>query len=178
MPIVCINQSVHHIEEMNLTNPIYMLQTEGSLKDQCRPKKAAVLAAYVVHHYYSDYENIYIFNSGMFDLPSPNPYAVINALAMAKKFKAKIVNMIAFDCYTHDDIDYSKRYPRTSAPRTLRAQTAMIDRVIPGMNINWITPGVPVVIVDDIPEPSKHSPTEHHEHAPSESLESSIDTED
>lgn len=178
LPIVCINQSIHHIEEMDLPNPIFMIQTEGSLKDQAKPKKAAVLVSYVAHHYFTDYDNTYIFNSGMLGLGAPNPYAVINALAMAKMFDAKIVHMISFDCYTHDDIDYSKRYPRISSPNTLRVQKGMIDKAIEGMHINWITPGAPLVTSDDTPEPLPRSLPEHRETSPEESSVLNTDTED
>jgi hypothetical protein len=38
-PIICLNESIHKIEEMELSNPTYAVQLDADLKETCRPKK-------------------------------------------------------------------------------------------------------------------------------------------
>jgi len=156
-PIVCLNQSIHYIEAMDLPNRVFMLQNEASLQDACRPKEATILVGSVTKKWYTDYPNQYVFTSSMFGLPSIYPWAIANALGMAKTFGCKVINMIAFDCYTHGDIAYAKQYPETCEPVDLRYQKTAIEPIIHGMNINWITPIAPVLSSDDILELSPNS---------------------
>ena len=93
--IVCINESIHVIEGLNLPNKTYCIQQDMSLKASCEPKRAKLLVAYAARNHYPDVDNKIVFHMEEFQLKSC--LTVIIAIRMAQQFGAKKLVLLGFD---------------------------------------------------------------------------------
>ena len=94
-PIICINESIHVIERLNLFNRTYCIQQDMSLKASCEPKRAKLLVAYAARNHYPDLVNKIVFHMEEFQLKSC--LTVIIAMRMAQRFGAARLILLGFD---------------------------------------------------------------------------------
>ena len=110
-PIICINESIHTIEGLKITNPVYCIQQDKGLKGSCRPKTAKLWVAYEAKEYYLDYGNRAIFS--VRDYGSHGMFTAMLAVEMVQRFGATRLEMLAFDSCCNGDVTYASSINRS-----------------------------------------------------------------
>ncbi len=105
VPIVCINESIHKIEELGLSNPTFCMQQDMSLKATCKPKHAKLLVAYGARNHYADFSNKIVFHMEEFGVISD--LTAIVAMKMVQKFGCSRLWMYGFDSCTSNSTQYA-----------------------------------------------------------------------
>ena len=104
-PIFCLNDSIHHIETLNLPNRTFVTQQDNSLEDKCKPLRAMLLASYAVRNWYADHDRKIIFH--MEELGLVSCLSIIVVIRMLQKYDAKHLHLIAFDACMDRSTDYA-----------------------------------------------------------------------
>lgn len=106
IPIVCINQSIHKIESLQLTNPLYCIQQDKGLKDLCHPKDATLWVSYEAREFYPSYHN-----KAVFMIPEYGAYGQYTATLATKivqEFDVTGIEYIGFDACVTGKTEYAK----------------------------------------------------------------------
>ncbi len=111
--ILCLNESIHKIESLNISVPTYVVQQDSELKTRCNPKNPAVV------HFMNQWQIIPVTYCPRYVDPSPwDPSAVmykpnffgesitslsgVMALHIAKFMGIKTVTFCCFDALEND----------------------------------------------------------------------------
>lgn len=160
-PIICLNQSIHYIDKLNLPNPIFVIPWDGVLWDSCMPKNGDIIVGYTAKNWFASIKDKYIFYPSSHGLPKA-AYTVVFAITIAKVAKASKITMVAFDSYVNKNYKYAPslnlKYKKDPKSR-LEAQRPHIDSIKQG--IEFLTPESLVAIVSDKLQPLPDSPEEH-----------------
>ena len=107
LPIICINESVHKVESLDLPNKVFAMQQDAWLKDTCRPKYGSLIISYSCRYWYPDCIDKYLFHHTGLWL-NTNNITVVYAIALAKMFKSTGLKLLCFDACLTNNIDYGK----------------------------------------------------------------------
>jgi hypothetical protein len=143
-PVICINDSIHQVEKLNILNPIYCVQQDSELKATCKPKRATLFISRQAKSFYAGCENTYVYIPEEYGL-SKGALTVIVAIEMMKRFGANKFILMCFDACTQKKVAYAKciGYPctkfRKDAKRFLRHKD-LIENSLAGYPTLWVTP--------------------------------------
>jgi hypothetical protein len=115
-PVIAINEAIHVVEALDISNPLYCLTQDIWLKDSCLPKKAALLLNENAAGWYPDYDNKYHFCPSQFGLPKlPVPLSALCAMRIAELMGCSSFEFHCFDASTNNDTRYAKAITYDSA---------------------------------------------------------------
>lgn len=166
-PIICLNQSIHFIEKLNLPNPIFVIPWDGVLWDSCTPKKGGdIIVGYSAKHWFASINNKYIFYPSTHGLVRAS-YTVMFAIIIAKVAKASKITLVAFDAYVNKNYNYAeslniKITKQDNVQKRLEAQRPFIDKAIEGIEVDLLIPELLVATVSDKLQQLPDNPEEHH----------------
>ena len=112
VPILCINDSIHKMESLNIQNPLFVMQQDMSLKDACKPQRGTLIVASAAHNHYPDLCNKVVFH--MEELQLRSCLTVIAAIRMLQRFGATELRMRAFDACINKNTNYASSIGYTS----------------------------------------------------------------
>jgi hypothetical protein len=142
-PIICINDSVHRIEGLDLSNPIFVIQQDTWLKDRCRPKQATLIVSPQAAYLYEDIKNKYIFNQIELGI-TKQTITVCWGIQLAKYYGAINLIFLAFDAFTIGNTDYANSigYPSSdfSTPKRFHTQKSKALHYLSDISYVFINP--------------------------------------
>lgn len=106
-PIICINESIHVVEKLDLPNPIFAIQQDIALQETCKPERGILLLAQHASRWYKNFDRKIIFNVADYKCKNTN-LTVIVVINMLKSFGCLGINFIGFDGTTNQDTGYSE----------------------------------------------------------------------
>lgn len=137
-PIICINESIHKIEPLDLPNPLFVMQQDGGLAAKCLPKKddTIMILSQMCKNYYADKQNKIIFTT-------PNAaITVIQAIEFARGLGSIAGTMVAFDASTNKATDYADCIgyspKKGGAPERFLKHRRLIDKASVGYSLKWL----------------------------------------
>jgi len=165
-PIICINESIHHIEVLRIRNPIFAIQQDTGLKDTCKPKFGELFCSHMSKNFYANFPRKYIFHPTEY-VGSNSELTVNVAIEIAKFLGAVQFVMVAFDGCTTGNTDYSTIVPykptKGGSPNRFLDHRRRIETHLKGIKTSWLTPKVPELTSSDTLQPLQHSPQAHHD---------------
>ena len=96
-PVICINESIHKVEELKITNQLFCIQQDQSLKGTCQPRRGTLLIQDVCEGWYPDLENKIIYRMAEFGCNSA--LTVQLAIRLVKQDGCKDVILYGFDSF-------------------------------------------------------------------------------
>ena len=136
-PVLCVNDSIHAIEKLNVPNPLFCIQQDMGLEDKCKPEKAGLIVAYKARLFYHDFGNKYIYQPSVFLNGAKTGITVCIAIEIAKYLGSTRFVFKAFDACMDGSTDYagSIGYPATNggSPNRFLKHRQRIERQIGDM---------------------------------------------
>ncbi len=179
--IMCVNESIHKIESLNLPNITLAMQHDVRLQRECLPKRAAIIINPALLHWYHDIENKYVLAPPFVDEPRACLTSILG-LKLAKKFGCLKITFLCFDACLDGSVDYADCIGHTPArggdPQRFLEHCQRIKLSLDGHPYEFVKIKAPDSASDDTRQPLSDSPEEHHESVPAEPQESSPATED
>jgi hypothetical protein len=178
-PIIALNEAIHKLESLEIPNPIYVLQQDMGLRDNCRPKRGKLFVSVHAKHWYADFHDKYVYDPEKLAVQRTQ-LAVICAIELAKKYGASAFDLLCFDACVNKRTAYATciGHPSTSGgnPNRFLKHRKHIENHIQGYKVNWVIPtSTPSTTYVDKPEKQSKHLEEHHEHDHEESLKSKLD---
>ena len=141
-PIITLNESIHHVEALDLDNPLVALQQDVGLKRACWTEKGKMLVPNYTAHLYHNHPELYVFAHNQLVLT--RTISVCVAIAVLALSKAKSIKLLCFDAYTHRDTDYANCIGHPSSkggvPNRFLQQSRKITEQLDGLDYEFITP--------------------------------------
>lgn len=103
--VVCINDSIHRIEQLELTNRLFCIQQDVKLKNSCQPKRATMLVSAAAACYYAKYSNTYTFLAEQYHCRGAATAVLL--VKILQTAGAKSLEFVAFDACTTGNTDYA-----------------------------------------------------------------------
>ena len=179
--IMCVNESIHKVESLDLPNVTLAMQHDVRLKRECLPKRAAIIINPALLHWYHDIENKYVLAPPFVDEPRACLTSILG-LKLAKKFGCLKITFLCFDACIDGSLDYADCIGHTPArggsPQRFLEHCQRIKLSLDNHPHEFIKIKAPELTSDDTRQPSKDSPVEHRESVPVEPQESEPTTED
>jgi len=156
-PIVCLNESIHTIEQLQLPNPIMCLQQDAQLRDTCRPRSGCpMLTSIKAANFYADYPKIYVYDPRRYHL-ALNALSVSAAIKIAISLEARAFTLVSFDACVNKKLEYAKviGYSPTWGGELKRFLThrAKIKDRLGDYPAEWIIPEAPIALAScDTPQ--------------------------
>jgi len=153
-PIIAINEAIHKVETINVSNPLYMIQQDTSLKDGCRPKFATVIIASTAASWYADYKRKIVFSRNNLGIPVgvTSEYAVSIAVTLG----VKRIEFLCFDAVVNGNTEYADIVPYLSnrgGPLTrFKDNGEKMLKHLKGTPYIHVIPKHPLTKGDDIPQ--------------------------
>lgn len=141
-PIICINESIHAVEPLQLPNPLFLIQQDAGLRDTCRPKLATTgcLIAKMSQHYYANVPNVYVFEPRSY-VGTNSELTVCCTIEIAKALGASSFQFLAFDACVNKNTRYAEAigYPSTlgGLPARFLNHRARIEAHLTGYEATW-----------------------------------------
>ncbi len=109
-PIICLNESIHKIEELDIPNPLYTIQQDAKLKETCWSKKGAMVISYLTQSWYHEHPNVYDYSPKDFGLSNTkHPISGAMGVYFAKFIGIKEMKLLAFDSMNNDpELSYAE----------------------------------------------------------------------
>lgn len=167
LPVICINESIHKVESLDLPNKVFAIQQDSWLKDTCKPKYAGIFLTTSCRYWYPEIKEKYVFHYTQIDLKSNNLTAIY-AIAIARKYQSTGFIFLCFDSCVNNDTGYGScigyNSDRGGSPqRFLTHKRSFIDHASP-LKIDFISPGVLAGEVCDTPQQSLQCHSRHRGH--------------
>lgn len=154
-PVVAINEAIHAVEKLNLPNPVFCFQQDGSLFSSCRPKNGTwVLSTQAwVRGKGDTYPKAIKYTPQELD-STPGSLTGLVALRALSRAGYTKATMVAFDAHFGKELGYAKVIGHTHI-KAKRADDRFIknDQVMEeegvklGIELEWIKPVQPWNIV-------------------------------
>lgn len=106
-PIICINESVHVIEKLELPNPLFVFQQDMSLRETCLPKRATLILAKHASHWYSKLKSKIIIDVKDYKSKATN-LSVHVVTMLLKDLGCSCITYMGFDACLTGDTTYSQ----------------------------------------------------------------------
>lgn len=143
-PIIALNESIHTVEGLGLSNSTFCLQQDAKLKDTCWPQHGAkMLVSIKAANFYANKEGVYIFDSRRYGL-SLNSLSVSAAIRIAISLEAESFALLCFDASVNKTLGYAKLIGYDSTwggqPDRFLSHRAKIEKRLAGHHADWIIP--------------------------------------
>lgn len=179
--IMCVNESIHKVESLNLPNVTLAMQHDVRLQRECLPKRAAIIINPALLHWYHDIENKYVLSPPFVDEPRACLTSILG-LKLAKKFGCLKITFLCFDACIDGSLDYADCIGHTPArggdPQRFLEHCQRIKLALDNHPHEFIKVKAPDKASGDTRQPSQDNPVEHREPDPVEPQESEPTIED
>jgi len=179
--IMCVNESIHKIETLNLPHVTLAMQHDVRLQRECLPKRAAIIINPGLIHWYHDIKNKYVLAPPFVGEPRACLTSILG-LKLAKKFGCLKITFLCFDACIDGSLDYADCIGHTPArggdPRRFLEHCQRIKLALDGHPHEFVKVKAPVKASTDTHQPLIDSPVEHREPDPVEPQESEPATGD
>jgi len=142
-PVICLNESIHQVESLALSNPTFCLQQDAKLRDKCKPKVSPLFVSTKAANYYNDYEKAYIFDNLRLSL-NRNALSVSAAIIISGLLGSRSYGMVCFDACVNRATAYAQciGYESTwgGRPERFHGHRAKIERRLGKAPVEWIMP--------------------------------------
>lgn len=143
-PVIALNEAVHTVEALGLSNQVMCLQQDAKLKDTCKPKRGGkMLVSIKAANFYAAYPGLYIFDSRRYGL-SLNSLSVSAAIRIALSLDAKKFTLLCFDASVSQTLGYAKAISYDSTwggnPKRFLSHRAKILRNLGACPVEWVIP--------------------------------------
>ena len=105
-PIICLNESIHKVCELNIRNQIFVLQQDVALGSSCVPKRGGVIMLMNYRNAGVSYDSIYYYIPEQYNCKN-NTLSAICAIEIAKFLGTSSFVMLGFDSI-NGDYTYAK----------------------------------------------------------------------
>jgi hypothetical protein len=105
-PVLCLNESVERINTLNISNPIYMIQTDTGLT--INPGRAELMLCNNIKHLYPEYESRFLWRAEQFGYGVSARLSVEIAIKIAIMMGCKTAYMMAFDATVNGNTSYAE----------------------------------------------------------------------
>lgn len=140
-PVLCINESIHMIEKLNLNNPTFAVVQDKGIIHNCIPKRSELIASDAVSFLIPEVIK-YSFNPH--DWLQEYNYTPIVAINICKSKGIFDFKMVAFDSITKGDNKYAVEIgyqsPNVNDKDRYKTNKFGIERALQGCTAEWITP--------------------------------------
>jgi len=107
--VICVNDSIKKINELEVDQPVYVIQQDSNLREECRPTNTDHIL--IVNRgskgWYADYRNRVPITPQALGVNHAGP-TVILAIVIAKFLGCKEICFVSFDAATDLNCDYAK----------------------------------------------------------------------
>ena len=154
VPIICINEAIHKVEELNLPNVLICIQQDATLKNTCKPTRPEthLFITESCNGQYDDFKNTSIFRPEEFGIFS-NSLTVIFAIKLAAFFGCTEFRLVAFDACITGNTDYASCLEHESKdggnPNRFLSHRKKIEDAASGILLTWISEPEPSQIQSD-----------------------------
>jgi len=167
-PIICLNEAVHQVEKLGLSNSIYGLQQDAKLKKKCLPKRGRLFVSVKAANFYAGEKDVYIFDSRHYKL-SMNSLSVSAAIAITKSLGATGYELLCFDACVNKKLEYAKCIGYDASwgghkKRFLTHRPKIIARA-GGLPTKFTIPEAPASASSGTPQQSPRNPKERRDPA-------------
>lgn len=105
-PIMCINESIHQVEKLDLLNPIFVVQQDNVLGNTCKPEKGIIFCSFACSRHYIGFKNKCIYyperlNCGRGSL------TILTAMGIAEQLGCIKFHLLCFDSCITKDVEYA-----------------------------------------------------------------------
>ena len=108
-PIICMNESIHKVESLGLSNPIYCIQQDAKLKDSCWSSTGTMLVSYLTQSWYAEHPKCIAYNPKDFpETRSGHPLSIEMAIHFAKHWGCERVILKGCDALKNEKTSYAK----------------------------------------------------------------------
>lgn len=134
--IFCINESIHKIYSLGLSNPIFCVTQDIGLGDRCKIKGPVFLIGDELRQQYANHPNTYLI--GMI---APK-YTSILAMYFAKKHGCNHFRMLAFDACITGKLGYASIIGKSpnGDPRRFLTHRKTIEKYTNRLKLEWVIP--------------------------------------
>ncbi len=141
-PIICINESIHKIEQLGLSNPTYCTQLDFELGETCKPKSAKLIIGPRCSNLY-DKSYKYIIDPILLSLHD-SCLSAQYVIQLAKFMGCSCLKLISFDGCLKQSYNYADCIGYSSGkggPMTrFASHRPLIIETIRGLPTDWILP--------------------------------------
>jgi len=142
-PIICINESIHKIESLDLQNPLYVMQQDETLRNRCLPQYGTLLVSVQAAKHYSLFPRKIIYNPAELGGAHSMSLTVVCAIKLAQKFDTTEIRLVAFDASVNKKLDYARCVDSNvkeggDPERFLNHRQRILS--VSNVPIKWITP--------------------------------------
>ena len=114
-PIICMNESIHKVERLGLSNPIYCIQQDAGLKDTCWSDTGTMLVSYLTQSWYANHPRCVAYNPKEFpNTRSGHPLSIEMAIHFAKHWGCNKIVFKACDALKNGNTSYAECVGYTS----------------------------------------------------------------
>lgn len=165
-PVICINESIHKVEELGVPNRIFCMQQDIGLRNTCKPKYGSMIITASTRQWYSFYGHVYIYYRGDYGLGGGGIPTGVIAIKILHAAKASKITMLCFDACVTEDVGYANcigyQPTRGGNPKRFLNHKDRLLQSGPASLLRWIIPKSPEDIVVDTLQPSQRNPAKHH----------------
>ena len=142
-PIICLNESIHIIEALEIDNPVYVIQQDAALKESCKPKRGMLLLAGLCKRHYKTFARKIIHTPADFGVKRKNywPHSSLVAVKYARIFGCAELRMVGFDQLVSGDCSYAESIKDASLiPQSanLRMNNELLIDEIGKLSATWL----------------------------------------
>ncbi len=135
--VICINQSIHRVEQLKTRPPVYSIQSDMRIKGMCRPSHGKLIVSLLAAHCYRKFDEKYVFRLN--DLDVDRLCTAAFAVELARKAGAERFKMFAFDAVTRNNCEYARCLGEQPADtRDWHRHKAMIEKAARDVTIDWV----------------------------------------
>jgi hypothetical protein len=135
--VICINQSIHKVEQLKTRSPVYSIQSDMRLKDKCRPSQGKLIVSLLAAHLYKSFAEKFVFRLNELEVDRLCTAAI--AVELARKAGAERFKMFAFNAVTQKNFEYARCIgERPADTRDWHRHKAMIEKAAGGVTIDWV----------------------------------------
>jgi hypothetical protein len=106
-PVICVNDSIHKIESLDIPNHIMLIQHDHSLRDTCIPTKGgyALIFEQLVH-WFAAYPKNLVYTHQMYGMIGS--FTALSAIQIMRHYGVDTFKFIGFDAVTDRNYDYAE----------------------------------------------------------------------
>lgn len=154
-PVLAVNESVHKIAALELTNPVYGVQQDSLLKDACLPAKGKLFVSFFARGAYTGNPNVIPYQPHKLGLTRTTLTAAV-AVNLAKMLGCKDIVFYGFDAAMTENCDYAKcigyQPKKYGDPGRFLGHREILTKACAGMDYVFANPATTSASVADKPQ--------------------------
>lgn len=140
-PIICTNEAIHKIEELDIQNPVFCVQQDHQLKDTCTPSRGILLVSFRARRAYEDFDRKYVYYPEIFG-GCRTTLSALMGIKIARTYGCTGFKLHAFDAATKGDTGYSESIPyppsKGGDPKRFLSHRARLEAAMKNLDYEFI----------------------------------------